>query len=249
LRNAPGTYQHSLQVANLAEQAAEDIGADGLLTRVGALYHDSGKAMNPLYFIENQVPGKLNPHDDLDPISSGITIIQHVEDGLTLAKKYRLPPRIRDFIAEHHGTMITKYQYHRAIEMAGDHPETIDQNCFRYPGPRPRSRETALIMLADNCEARARAQLPRDDDELMDVLRSVFERCQKEGQLDDTQLTLKDLRVAMESFCSTLRGIHHPRILYPETNPSLPSPSGSPAELPDGNGLLTPTLAPPPEQP
>ncbi|MDD5370859.1 MAG: HDIG domain-containing protein [Anaerolineaceae bacterium] len=247
LRNAPGTYQHSLQVANLAEQAAEDIGADGLLTRVGALYHDAGKAMNPLYFIENQVPGNLNPHDELDPINSAKTIIQHVESGLSLARKFHLPPRIRDFVAEHHGTMITKYQYHRAMENAQEHPELINREGFRYPGPRPRSRETALIMLADNCEARARAQLPKDDDELMDVLRSVFERCQQEGQLDDTQLTLKDLRIVMESFASTLKGIHHPRILYPETNPSLPNPRGTPAELPEGDRPPTPTLAPPVE--
>jgi len=119
LRNAPGTYQHSLQVANLAEQAAENIGADTLLTRVGAIYHDAGKAINPYFFIENQLPGNTNPHDNLSPISSSHTIISHVPDGIELARKYRLPRRIQDFIGEHHGTMITRYQYAKAVDAAG----------------------------------------------------------------------------------------------------------------------------------
>lgn len=234
LRNAPGTYQHSLQVANLAEQAAEDIGADGLLTRVGALYHDSGKAVNALFFIENQVPGKLNPHNDLDPVSSAATIIRHIEDGLQLARKYRLPPRIRDFISEHHGTMITRYQYHHAVEQAGEQSDAVNPDQFRYPGPRPRSRETALIMLADSCEARARAQLPKNEQELSELIDAVFDRCQHEGQLDETRLTLKDLSTARDSFASSLRGIYHPRILYPETKPNLgiENPAQLPEEIP-----------------
>jgi len=216
LRSAPGTYQHSLQVSNLAEQAAEAIGADALLTRVGALYHDVGKASNPLFFIENQVPGKLNPHDDLDPVTSSATIIQHVSNGVTLGKKHRLPPRISDFISEHHGTLITRYQYTRALEAAGKQAALPDPKMFRYPGPRPRTRETALVMLADGCEARARADLPKDEVELSALIKRVFDYCQGEGQLDDTRLTLRDLNTAADSFLNTLRGIYHTRIVYPD---------------------------------
>ena len=216
LRNAPGTYQHSLQVANLAEQAAETIGADALLSRVGALYHDVGKSTNASFFIENQVPGNLNSHDDLDPIKSAATIIQHVSDGLQLTRKYRLPPRIRDFISEHHGTLVTRYQYTRAVEAAGNNPNLVDLEQFRYPGPAPRSRETALLMLADSCEARARAELPKDDAELRKLIKNVIDYCQKEGQLDNTSITLRDLSQITSSFFSTLKNIYHPRLHYPE---------------------------------
>ncbi len=227
LHNAPGTYQHTLQVANLAEQAAERIGADPLLTRVGAIYHDAGKALNPGFFIENQVPGNLNPHDDLDPSTSAATILQHVADGLSLARKHHLPPRIQDFIREHHGTLLTRYQYTRAVQVAGNHPELVDESLYRYPGPRPQSRETALLMLADGCEARARAELPQNEQDLHNLIKQVFDFCLKEGQLDDTRMTLRDLTVAAESFTSTLRGMYHPRIHYPEIKsaPSLPASS------------------------
>jgi putative nucleotidyltransferase with HDIG domain len=161
LQNAPGTYQHSLQVSNLAERAAESIGADAMLTRVGTLYHDIGKALNASFFIENQVPGKLNTHDDLDSVIAAQTIIRHVSDGINLANKYRLPPRIKDFIKEHHGTQITRYQYAHALETANHDKNKVDIELFRYPGPKPQSKETALVMLADGCEARARAEIPK----------------------------------------------------------------------------------------
>lgn len=228
LRNAPGTYQHSLQVANLAEQAAESVGADGLLTRVGAIYHDSGKAMNPLFFIENQIPGKMNSHDDIDPTLSAATIIQHVPDGVLLAKKYRLPPRLRDFICEHHGTLLTRYQYSKAVEIAGS-PDLVNPDQFRYPGPRPRSRETALLMLADGVEARARAELPKDEEELHDLIKGVISYYEREGQLDDTQLTLRDLNRVADSFSRTLRNAYHTRLKYPEIK-STPLRPGIPVE-------------------
>jgi putative nucleotidyltransferase with HDIG domain len=215
LRNAPGTYQHSLQVANLAEQAAEQIGADPLLTRVGALYHDVGKTLNPYYFIENQVSNSLNPHDDLDPQTSAATIIRHVPDGLELAHEYHLPRRIQDFIAEHHGTMITRYQYAKALENANGDKEQVDKEKYRYPGPRPQSRETAILMLADGSEARIRAQRPKDADELRALVKDTVDDRASSGQLDDTDLTLKDLDKIVESFTTTLRGIYHPRIEYP----------------------------------
>lgn len=219
LRNTPGTYQHSLQLANLVEQAAERIGADAQLARVGALYHDAGKSLNPYYFIENQPTANINPHDDLDPILSAATIIRHVPDGLALARKYRLPPRIQDFIREHHGTLITRYQYTRAVEAAGGETSLVDKERFRYPGPRPQSNETALLMLADGCEARMRAERPKDEEELSVLIKSVVNNRREAGQLDDTFLTLHDLNAIIDSFTATLRGLYHPRIQYPPMEP------------------------------
>jgi len=218
LRNAPGTYQHSLQVANLAEQAAELIGADALLTRVGALFHDVGKATNPLYFIENQVPGTVNKHDELDPVESARIIISHIHDGVALARKHRLPRRIDDFIREHHGTMIARYQYNKALEAAAGDVSKVDSEQFRYPGPSPRSRETALLMLADGSEARARAESPRDDEAIRKIILSTIDQAQKQGQLDNTQLTFRDLNIVTDAFVNILRGTFHPRIMYPKTD-------------------------------
>ena len=216
LRNAPGTYQHSLQVANLAEQAAELIGADALLTRVGALFHDVGKAMNPMFFIENQPQGQVNTHEDLDPEEAAAAIIAHVLDGVTLARKHRLPRRIDDFILEHHGTMLTRYQYNHALKAAGGDASKVDVEKFRYPGPRPRSRETALLMLADGAEARVRAERPQDEDALRKVVLTTIEAAQKQEQLDDTRLTLRDLSLLTDLFVTILRGTHHQRITYPK---------------------------------
>jgi hypothetical protein len=220
LRAAPGTYQHSLQVANLAEQAAERIGADPLLTRVGALFHDVGKANNPAFFIENQIPGNVDKHHDIAPEEAAGIIIRHVTDGVQMAHKHRLPRRLDDFILEHHGTLITRYQYSQAVEAVSGDVAKVDIEKFRYPGPRPRSRETALLMLADAVEARTRAERPATDDELRALVRSVIELVQKHGQLDDTLLTLRDLSLTTESFATTLRGQYHPRIQYP--NAKLP---------------------------
>jgi hypothetical protein len=205
-----------LQVANLAEQAAEAIGADALLVRVGALYHDAGKAANPSYFIENQIPGKGNPHEALDPISSAKIIIHHVTDGDAIAHKHRLPHRLIEFINEHHGTTVTRYQFARALQAVNGDTSKIDEEIFRYPGPRPQSRETAILMLADGCEARARAELPKTEEELRGVVKKVIEYCQKEGQLDDTKLTMKDLNLIAESFVHTLQNAYHPRLQYPD---------------------------------
>ncbi len=217
LRNAPGTYQHSLQLANLVEQAAETIGADATLARVGALYHDIGKLLNPFFFIENQPAGDINPHNDLDPETSAATIIRHVSDGLDLARKYHLPKQLLDFIAQHHGTTITRYQYSRALELAGMDKTLVDMDKFRYPGPRPASREVALLMLADTSEARMRAERPKDEEELEDLIKSVIKDKLELGELDETQLTLHNLEEITDSFTSTLRGVYHPRIQYPKS--------------------------------
>ena len=225
LRNAPGTYQHSLQVANLAEQAAEAIGADPLLTRVGALFHDVGKSSNAAFFIENQAPGQMNTHQDMDPEEAAAEIIRHVTDGAALARKHRLPRRIVDFMLEHHGTMLTRYQYNQALQKAAGAAAQIDVEKFRYPGPRPRSRETAILMLADGAEARTRAEAPQTEEEMRALVRRVVDFVQKEGQLDHTSLTLQDLNRILESFVATLRGTYHPRIQYPAAELPLPNES------------------------
>jgi putative nucleotidyltransferase with HDIG domain len=226
LRKAPGTYQHSLHVANLAEQAAEKIGADALLTRVGATFHDIGKmAADPSFFIENQVAGSIDTHSDLAAEAAATAILRHVKDGVTLARKYRLPRRIEDFILEHHGTMLTRYQYTLALERAGGDSSKVDIDKFRYPGPRPRSRETAILMLADAAEARSRAENPQTDDQLREIVRAVIDRCEKEGQLDNTQLTLHDLTLITDSFVTTLRGTYHARIQYPAAEVPATAPA------------------------
>jgi hypothetical protein len=218
LRNAPGTYQHSLQIANLAEQAAERIGANAMLVRVGALYHDAGKALHPQYFIENQLD-HTNIHETLTPEASARVIIRHVPDGLELARKHRLPSRIRDFIAEHHGTLKTMYQYNRAVEAAGGDAGQVDESRFLYPGPRPRSRETALLMLADGCEAKTRSDRPKTEDDIDRIVKGLIDDRLAKGQLDETNLTLNDLTQIRESFVNTLRGVFHPRVQYPELTP------------------------------
>jgi len=222
LLNAPGTYQHSLQVANLAEQAAERIGANAMLIRTAALYHDAGKALHPHYFIENQL-NDVNIHETLDPIASARAIIRHVPDGLDLARKYRLPSRIRDFIAEHHGTLMTAYQYQRALDAAraGNDASRVDETKFHYPGPKPRSKETALLMLADGCEAKTRADRPRTEEDIDRIVKLVLDDRVAKGQLDDTDLTLHDLTLIRESFVNTLKGIFHPRVQYPEMQPAV----------------------------
>lgn len=215
LRNAPGTYQHSLQVANMAEQAAREIGANPLLTRVGALYHDVGKALRPQFFIENQLPNQ-NVHEQLDPATSASMILSHVRDGLELARKYRLPPSITAFVAQHHGTMETSFQYHAALDSVGGDPNRVDRRDFLYPGPRPRSKETALLMLADGVEAKARAEMPQDEGSIDELVRWVIDDRVTSGQLDQTDLTLKDLNYIRSSFVKTLKSIHHPRLRYPQ---------------------------------
>ena len=218
LREVPGTYQHTLQVANLAEQAAERIQANSMLARVGALYHDIGKMNEPAFFIENQGTTRINTHEDMKPTESAAVIIDHVNHGLELAKKYRLPRRIRNFIPEHHGTLVARYQYSQAVEEAGGDDSQVDINQFRYPGPRPQSVETALVMLADGCEAYVRAMEPETDEELKALITEMVKKRVDSGQLDDTEITLKDIRIIIESFTATLKGTYHARVDYPDEN-------------------------------
>ncbi|MCL4251467.1 MAG: HDIG domain-containing protein [Anaerolineae bacterium] len=218
LREAPGTYQHSLQVANLSEQAALALGANAQLVRVAALYHDIGKMLNPAFFIENQAEG-VNPHDQLnDPVRSAAIILSHVPDGDRLAKQYRLPARIRDFILEHHGTTGVGYFYKQALDQA-EEPDTVDIEQFRYPGPRPRSRETAILMLADSCESTVRARKPTTRQQIADIVDEMVDIRLRDGQMDDADLTTRDLKTIRTIFVEMLQAVFHPRINYP----TLPS--------------------------
>ena len=216
LREAPATYHHSLMVANMAEQAAESIGADSLLARVGAYYHDAGKIARPYFFTENQAEG-MNPHDRLDPHTSAEIIIDHVNDGLALARRYRLPRRVRAFIPEHHGTGRASFLYSRAVQLAGGDTE-VDEKDFRYPGPKPQSRETALVMLADGCEAAVRSARPNSAEELAEIVDRIVAARVDDGQLNESGLTLRDLEVIRRIFTSSLKGVYHPRIQYPQSS-------------------------------
>ncbi len=234
LREAPGTYQHSLQVANLAEQAASAVGANAELVRVAALYHDIGKVLNPAFFVENQVDGS-NPHDLLnDPFRSATIIISHVPDGDRLARQFRLPARIRDFIWEHHGTTKVSYFLSKALSEA-ENSEQVEVDLFTYPGPKPQTRETAILMLADSSESIVRARKPANKQEISTIIREIVESRIADGQLDESNLTLKDIEQIRTIFVEMLQGVFHPRINYPGTLSRLRTEerSGVPTLVPD----------------
>ena len=172
----------------------------------------------PQYFIENQIPGAPNPHEEISPEESARIIIQHVTDGVELVKKYRLPRRIHDFVLEHHGTMLTRYQYANAVKENDGDAMAVDKALYTYPGPRPQSRETGLVMLADGVEARARSERPSDRGASHTLVKEIVDHRLSTGQLNDTNLTLNDIEEIIESFTTTLRGVYHPRIEYPKVD-------------------------------
>jgi cyclic-di-AMP phosphodiesterase PgpH len=208
---APGTYHHSMMVAALAERAASRIGADSLVVRAGAYYHDIGKLAQPHYYIENMLDGKPSPHDSLPPTESAQKICDHVTNGMEIARRNRLPGIVRDFIPQHHGTRLVTYFYRRAVE----HGEQVDPAEFRYAGPRPQSKESAIVMLADSCEAVVRARQDRADSNIDDLVDGILAERLAEGQLDECDITMRELQQVSESFKATLRAIYHPRIEYP----------------------------------
>ena len=210
LLRTPGTYHHSLLVANLAERAAEVIGADPLLARVGAYYHDIGKMRNPSAFIENQTGS--NPHDDLDPLVSAGIVGAHIKDGLALAERYHLPAMIREMIPGHHGTSVVKYFYQLA-QQRGQNP---DETKFRYPGPRARSKEAAIVMLADGTEASVRSLAEKNPNTIREMVDRIVGERLSDGQLDESDLTLRDVQRIKDAFCELLLGVYHERIPYPE---------------------------------
>ena len=210
LLRTPGTYHHSLLVANLAERAAEVIGADPLVARVGAYYHDIGKMRNPSAFIENQTGS--NPHDGLDPLVSAGIVAAHVKDGLALAERYHLPALIREMIPGHHGNSVVKYFFQLA-QQRGQEP---DEAKFRYPGPRARSKEAAIVMLADGTEASVRSLAEKTPETIRGMVDRIVDERLSDGQLDDCELTLRDVQQIKDAFCELLLGVYHERIPYPE---------------------------------
>ncbi len=225
--NAPGTFHHSLVVASLAESAAEAIGANAVLCRASAYFHDVGKLKKPEYFIENQSEGMENPHDLLTPTMSALVIIAHVKDGVDMALKHKLNPRIIDAILEHHGDSMVYYFYRKAqeqkaleqdkvgrgLENVEDLPQIDDKN-FRYPGPRPRSKETGILSLADAIESASRSLKKPNPIKIRGLVDDIVKSRWNDGQLDDCALTLRDLTRVKESFAATLRSMMHSRISY-----------------------------------
>jgi putative nucleotidyltransferase with HDIG domain len=213
---APGTYHHSLIVANLAEAAAEAVGADSLLVRVGAYYHDVGKIRRPAFFVENQA-GLDNPHDRMTPSLSALTVLSHVRDGLEYAREYRLPSPVADFIAQHHGTNLMTYFYHQAVQRG----DAVCEDAFRYDGPKPQTRETAIVMLADAVEGATRALTRPTPDRIEQTVRRIIREKLDDGQLDQCDLTFRDLDVIARVFVRLLATMFHPRVEYPDLERDL----------------------------
>lgn len=233
---APGTYHHTLLVSALAEQAAEAIGANSLLCRVGMYYHDVGKLLHPEYFIENQTMRRSpkeapEHHDKLNPSISSLVIMSHVKDGVALARSYKIPEEVIRFIPEHHGTSLIKYFYMRALEQ--DEEQSPPPDAFRYPGPKPHSRETVIGMLADSVEAASRSIEEPTYERLKDLVEKIVNSKFMDGQFDEAPITLQDLRKIIDSFATSLSAIYHVRIEYPELpekEASLPFSSAPPSE-------------------
>lgn len=214
LIEAPGTYHHSIMVANLAEVAAEEIGANSLLTRVGSYYHDVGKIKRPYFFKENQM-GLENPHNKITPNLSALIIVSHVKDGLELANVHRIPHCLLDFIEEHHGNSLVKYFY-VTMKNTSEHPEEVSEEDFRYPGPVPKTKETAIVMLADSVEAAVRSINEPSTEKIEVMVNNIFKDKLDDGQLKESDLTFNELERIKKTFLKTLNGIYHQRIEYPE---------------------------------
>lgn len=228
IRKAPGTYQHSIIVGNLAESAASKIGANPLLSRVAAYYHDIGKAFNPLYFIENQPPTLPNIHDSMNPKDSAKIIIRHRHKGAEISEKYRLGKDINDILLQHHGTSLVRYFFNQAVEQNksnADESNFLNEEEFRYPGPKPQSLEAALVMMADVSEATCRSLDSPTPEQIKEMTNKVCWKLLEEGQLDESGLTLKTFHKTVEIYGSMLTSFYHQRIKYPENESDKPANS------------------------
>ena len=211
---APGTFHHSIQVSNLAEKVADSIGANSLLVRVMALYHDIGKTMRPEYFTENQKQG-VNPHNNIEPDQSAKIIVSHVEQGAVLAKDYKIPDLVAAGITEHHGTTLIQYFYHKAVEAAKEEGKTVDESVFHYKGPKPQSKETAILMLADIIEATSRSMTDQNPELLESMIHTTIHGRFDEGQFSECDLSIKELFKLEKAFMHSLDGTFHTRVKYP----------------------------------
>lgn len=225
-REAPGTYNHALVLGSMAEAAAESIGAHGLLTRVGAYYHDIGKINKPRYFVENQQSGGTNWHDRLAPTMSLLIIIGHVKDGLELAREYGLPRVLWSFICEHHGTTLVRYFYRQATDRQSANDQAVAESDFRYPGPKPRSRETAILMLSDSVESAVRAVSEPTPGRIEGLVHQMIMDRLADGQFEECDITLRELHRVEESIVKSLCAIYHGRIVYPSATKEPGSMAG-----------------------
>lgn len=219
VQRAPGTHNHSMSVASIGEAAADSIGANGLLVRVGAYFHDIGKMLKPQYFIENVQPGNESKHDQLAPAMSTLIIIGHVKDGVDLADQYNLPKQFIDFIEQHHGTTLVEYFYHAATRQAEDSPDhktDAEESSFRYPGPKPQTKEAGVMMIADACESASRTLTDPTPKRLESLVHSLTMKRLLDGQFDECSLTLSEIHTVEKSLVKSLIGIYHGRIKYPE---------------------------------
>lgn len=214
LMEAPGTYHHSMLVANLAEMASEEVGANSVIVRIGSYYHDVGKTERPYFFGENQMGGE-NPHNHMTPNLSAKIIISHVKDGIELARKHNLPKVIQDIIGEHHGTTLVKYFYY-TMKNNSENPEEVKEENYRYPGPIPNSKEAGIIMLADSVEAAVRSIKEPSEDKIKEMINNIISDKLSCGQLNDCNLTIKDIEKIKKCFLTALNGIYHHRIEYPK---------------------------------
>jgi putative nucleotidyltransferase with HDIG domain len=202
-------------VGNLAERAAETIGADPLMARIAAYYHDIGKMKNPLAFIENQA-GAHNIHDDLNAETSARIIAGHIRDGIDLGYEHGLPVQVIGFIPQHHGTSVMSYFHGKALRESGGREDLVDERLYRYPGPKPQSREAAIIMLADGVEASVRSLDEKDEESIREMVNRIVDARVEDGQLDDAELTLRDIAQIRDAFVAQLLGMYHSRIKYPD---------------------------------
>ena len=228
---APGTFSHSLLIGSIAENAAEAIGANGLLCRVGAYYHDIGKINKPPYFVENQM-GSASRHDQLSPTMSQLVIVGHVKDGVEIAKEYGLPAVLRQFIETHHGTTLMEYFYHEAQKKADD-KQTVSEAEFRYPGPKPKSKEAAIIMLADAVESAARSLTDHSPTKVETLVHTIAMKRLQDGQFDECDLTLRELSRIEISLSKSLAAHHHGRIAYPKSAVKGKTTGNDPASDPE----------------
>ncbi|MBL8890000.1 MAG: HDIG domain-containing protein [Planctomycetaceae bacterium] len=215
VQRAPGTYNHSISLAAIAETAANAIGANGVLVRVGAYFHDIGKVRKPEYFVENQAKGQ-NRHQMLLPSMSTLVIVAHVKDGAEMARQYKLPKPIIDMIEQHHGTTLVEYFYRQAKSEERRETGSVEESDFRYPGPKPQTREAAVIMLADACESASRAMKEATPARLEGLVQDLLQKRLRDGQFDECGITLKELHIVQESLIKSLNAMHHSRISYPD---------------------------------